>query len=91
MSWVAELDTPGRVSPGWVEGQNLLPLPAGHAAAEAAQDALGPLGCECTVVMVKLGCIAWKVSAEPWKLCSNNLDTFTWNIGFSVYIENSVI
>jgi len=31
------------------EGQNPLPRPAAHAASDAAQDAVGLLGCECTL------------------------------------------
>ncbi|KAK4814468.1 hypothetical protein QYF61_018986 [Mycteria americana] len=33
-----------------VEGQNLLPRPAGHASFNAAQDTVGLLGCECTLL-----------------------------------------
>ena len=32
-----------------VEGQNHLPRPAGHTSFDAAQDAIGFLGCECTL------------------------------------------
>jgi len=32
------------------EGQNPLPRPAGHAAGDAAQDMVGLLGCECTLL-----------------------------------------
>ena len=32
-----------------LEGQNLLPRPAGHAAFDAAQDTVGLLGCDCTL------------------------------------------
>lgn len=67
--WVPELNIPGRASPGWSEeAQHHLPLPAGHAPPEATQDAVGPLGCKCAVVMGKLGYIASKVSAEYSKL-----------------------
>jgi len=31
------------------EGQNHLSRPAGHAAFDAAQDTVGPLGCKCTL------------------------------------------
>ncbi|KAK4829697.1 hypothetical protein QYF61_006072 [Mycteria americana] len=33
-----------------VEGQNHLPQPAGHASLDAAQDTVGLLGCECSLV-----------------------------------------
>ena len=33
-----------------VEGENPLPRPAGHTSLEAAQDTVGFLGCECTLL-----------------------------------------
>jgi len=43
------------------EGQNLLPCPAGHAAFDAAQDTVGLLGCERTV----LGCVELLINQNP--------------------------
>jgi len=47
-----ELDTGLQVGShqSGVEGQNHLPRPAGHASLDAAQDTVGRLGCECTLV-----------------------------------------
>ncbi|KAK4827796.1 hypothetical protein QYF61_021788 [Mycteria americana] len=52
MLWASELDAVLQVGfhQSEVEGQNHLPQPAGHASFDAAQDTVGFLGCERTLL-----------------------------------------
>lgn len=52
----------------WVEAQNALPRPAGHAALDAAQHTVGFLGCKC----IRLGRVEFLLSTLSLQGCSQS-------------------